>query len=143
MANKSISQLDSAAVVDNGDLFEIAQPDLSSASGYKSYKQSLAAMADHMATQVLYPGLNTTSKSLVGAINEIYASGGGKILTGTLAAGQTSVTLSDATITNNSTFDIYTDTLGVSPYEAVVTTGSITLTFEAQLTNIAVKVKVS
>ena len=77
MANVSISQLDSAVAVNNGDLFETAQPDLNSASGYASAKQSLAAIADHIATQVNYPGLNTTSKSIVGAINEAAQGGGG------------------------------------------------------------------
>lgn len=143
MANKSISQLSTTVAVDNGTLLEIATPDQSSASGYVSEKMSVAQLADHVAAAVAFPSLSTTAKTLVKAINELFASGGGKILTGTLTAGQTSITLSDAAITNNSTFDIYTDTLGVSPYEAVVTTGSITLTFEAQLTNIAVKVKVS
>ena len=77
MATKSISQMTTAATVDNGDLFEIAHPDQGSATGYASNKQSLAAIADHVATTVNYPGLNTTSKNIVGAINELEAGGGG------------------------------------------------------------------
>lgn len=77
MANKSISQLNAAALVNNGDLFETAQPDLSSASGYTSAKQSMAAIADHIATQVVYPSLGTTAQTLVGALNELEAGGGG------------------------------------------------------------------
>lgn len=89
MANVSISQLDSAVAVNNGDLYETAQPDLSSASGYKSAKQSLAAIADHMATQVNYPGLNTSAKSIVGAINEV-AAGGASSANGNIAADYSS-----------------------------------------------------
>lgn len=77
MATISISQMTTAATVDNGDLFEIAHPDAGSATGYASNKQTLAAIADHMATAVNYPGLNTTSKNIVGAINELEAGGGG------------------------------------------------------------------
>lgn len=77
MANVSISQLDSAVTVNNGDLFETAQPDQSSASGYASAKQSLAAIADHIGTAVNFPALTTTAKNIVGAINEAAAGGGG------------------------------------------------------------------
>ena len=77
MATKSISQMTTAATVDNGDLFEIAHPDAGSATGYASNKQSLAAIADHMATAVNHPTLNTTAKNIVGAINELEAGGGG------------------------------------------------------------------
>ena len=77
MATTSISQMTTAATVDNGDLFEIAHPDNGSATGYASNKQSMAAIADHMATAVNYPTMNTTAKTIVGAINELEAGGGG------------------------------------------------------------------
>lgn len=77
MATTSISQLTTAATVDNGDLFEIAHPDAGSATGYASNKQTLASIADHIATAVNFPGLNTTSKNIVGALNELEAGGGG------------------------------------------------------------------
>jgi len=65
-----------------------------------------------------------------------------KVLTGTLTAGNTSLTLSDSAITTDSTIDIYTDTFGVNPTNAVVATGSVTLTFAAQQSNLGVKVVV-
>lgn len=77
MATVSISQMTTAATVDNGDLFEVAHPDSGSASGYSSNKQSLAAIADHIASTVNYPALTTTAKTLIGAINEAAQSGGG------------------------------------------------------------------
>ena len=69
--------------------------------------------------------------------------GGYTELTGTLTAGNTSITLSDASITTSSTIDIYTSVYGVNPTAATVATGSVTLTFEAQAGDISVKVRVS
>lgn len=65
-----------------------------------------------------------------------------KEVTGTLLAGQTSLTLSDASILTTSDLDIYTDTWGVSPETVVASAGSVTLTFEALDSDLAVKVKV-
>ena len=64
-------------------------------------------------------------------------------LTDTLTAGNTSITISDAAIETTSTIDIYTDVFGIQPTNAVVSTGSITLTFLAQASDISVKVRVS
>lgn len=58
----------------------------------------------------------------------------------TLTAGNTSVTVSDIAITDDSIFDIYTDTFGINPTAASVSTGSLTLTFEAQASDVSVKV---
>lgn len=64
-------------------------------------------------------------------------------VTGTLTAGQTSITLQDASIDTTSTLDFYTDTFGVNPTAVSVSTGSVTLTFEAQASNLGVKVRVT
>ena len=64
-------------------------------------------------------------------------------VTGTLVAGQTSITLSDASITTSSTIDYYTDTFGVNPTNVSVVTGAITLTFDSQASDLGVKVRVS
>lgn len=64
-------------------------------------------------------------------------------LTGTLLAGNTIVTITDAVITTTATFDFYTDTYGVNPIDISVSTGSITLTFEEQESDVIVKVRVS
>lgn len=63
-------------------------------------------------------------------------------VTGTLLAGATSLTLSDASITLSSTLDFFTDVYGVSPSDVVVSTGSVVLTFEAQASDVSVKVRV-
>lgn len=64
-------------------------------------------------------------------------------LTGTLTAGNTSITLSDASVTPTSTIDYYADYFGVNPVGVSVSTGSVTLTFEAQDIDLGVKVRVS
>ena len=63
-------------------------------------------------------------------------------VTGTLLAGTTTLVLSDASITSTSTLDAFTDVYGVSPTDMVATTGSVTLTFEAQESDLGVKVRV-
>lgn len=64
-------------------------------------------------------------------------------LTGTLTAGSTTLTISDASITTTSVIDYYTDIFGVNPTNAVVSNGSIVLTFDAQQSDLHVKVRVS
>lgn len=64
-------------------------------------------------------------------------------LIGTLTAGNTTLTISDELITIDSTFDIYTSVYGVNPANVVASTGSITLTFEAQQSDLGVKVRLS
>lgn len=64
-------------------------------------------------------------------------------LTGTLTAGQTTLTFTDSNIQSDSVIDYYTSIFGVNPTNAVVTTGQIVLTFDAQESNMNVKVRVS
>lgn len=66
-----------------------------------------------------------------------------KDLTDTLTAGNTSLTISDASITTSSTIDVYTDTFGINPTNISVSTGSVTLTFAALQADLGVKVRVS
>ena len=63
-------------------------------------------------------------------------------ITGTLTAGQTSITLSDNSITSDSTIQVFTNT-GVNYTAISVSTGSITLTYGEQSTDVNVKVRVS
>ena len=61
---------------------------------------------------------------------------------GTLTAGQTSITLTSNAITTNSTIDVYTDA-DVDYNSISVSTGSVTITFEAQASNMKVKARIS
>lgn len=63
-------------------------------------------------------------------------------VTGTLTTGSTSITLSDASITTTSTIEVYND-LDVPYNSKSLSTGSITLTFDAQESDMSVKVRVS
>lgn len=85
-----------------------------------------------------------TADDVQEAIDEIVASipgAGYTLVTGTLTAGQTSVTLSDASILATSYIDVYTDG-GVSYVSAVQSVGSVALTFEAQASDLSVAVVV-
>lgn len=62
------------------------------------------------------------------------------ILTQTLTAGQTGLTFTSVAIRTDSFMDIYTDTLGVNPTGVTSVSGSITLTFDAQSSDIVVAV---
>ena len=85
-----------------------------------------------------------TADDVQEAIDEIVASipgAGYTLVTGTLTAGQTSVTLSDASILATSYIDVYTDD-GVPYVSAVQSVGSVVLTFEEQASNLSVAVVV-
>ena len=73
MATKSISQLDTQAIANETDLFEVAIVDANSASGYASKKESAAAIADAIVGEYQYPLriTGTTAKTIAGAINEL------------------------------------------------------------------------
>lgn len=75
MATKSISQLDTAESLALGDLFEIAIPDQNSATGYTSRKTSLTNIANFTQETAANNNLNTTAKTIVGAINEVDSEG--------------------------------------------------------------------
>lgn len=85
--------------------------------------------------------LNGMESRINSAFNTLAACGFVEV-TGTLLAGATTLVLSDASITSTSTLDVFTDAYGVSPTNMVATTGSVTLTFEAQESDLGVKVRV-
>lgn len=126
----------------------------------------------------------TDDKTIIGAINEIYADIGGgtgvdaedvtydnqtsgltatdvqaaidevvaalpsgaavEVQSGTLTAGQTSVVLTFAsqTIGASTLIDVYTGEYGINPSAVAYTASTVTLTFAAQASNLAVAVKV-
>lgn len=98
-------------------------------------------------SQLIATGTKIAEITINGTTTDVYAptSGGASYtdVTGTLVAGNTSITLSDASILTTSTIDIYTDVFGVNPTAISVATGSVTLTFPVQSANIGVKVRVS
>lgn len=127
----------------NTDLFALAREDNTSETGYRSKVARVDAMAKKVVNETDYSQLQTTDKKIIGAINEVNTKASKVDITGTLLTGATSLTLSDASIKTTSTIDIYTDVFGIQPTNAVVATGSITITFLAQASDITVKVRVS
>lgn len=83
---------------------------------------------------------NSTSSKWVNAAE----SGGSSYtdVTGTLIAGNTSLTIQDAAITSSSKLDFYTDVFGVDPTDAVASNGQVVLTFEARSSDLGVCVRV-
>lgn len=73
MANKSISQLDTAPNITINDLIEVAIPDVGSATGYISKKDSFGNVADAFLNDFTQSALTTTADTVVGAINEVSA----------------------------------------------------------------------
>lgn len=63
-------------------------------------------------------------------------------ITGTLEAGQTSITLNNSTITTSSTIEVF-DEFDAPYVSKTVSTGSITLTFDEQDADMIVKVRIS
>ena len=61
------------------------------------------------------------------------------VLTSTLSAGSTSLTFSNAAITTTAMYDVYADKYGLTPTDITITTGQAVLTFEAQASNVSVK----
>ena len=142
---KAFSDLDTAGQLDNTDIFALSKV---SGNSWISAKATLTALATKIATDVNYTSdLQTTSKTITGAINEIAQGGGGgggswTDVTGTLTAGSTSITLSNVAITTTSTIEVFND-LDVPYNSKTLSTGSITLTFDAQSSDMSVKVRVS
>lgn len=62
------------------------------------------------------------------------------ILTNTLSAGSTLVVFTDSAITDDAMYDFYTDTYGVNPTSVAFSSGSLSLTFEEQQSDVQVKV---
>lgn len=89
--------------------------------------------------------LHTTSKNIIGAINEIHSATSGVTKTGTLEAGETSLVFTDNAITEASLVDWYIEEAyyGIVAPTAFVTdevNHTLTLTFDAQENDVDIKV---
>ena len=133
--DKSLSQLDATTTIPTGTLFFVSIEDLQAASGYSSRKIASENVVSQILTAYSLNALNTTSKNIVGAVNEL----NGTKLTGTLTAGSASITFSDASITSTSLIEVYNDA-GIGWESITATTGSVTITFEEQASDLAVEV---
>lgn len=76
--DKTINALDEATIINSEDITPIVQ---AVGSNYVTKKAELGDIGDHIATDMTFPGLQTTSKNLVGAINEASQNGGASEIT--------------------------------------------------------------
>ena len=134
-----LSEMNTASAIDVNSIIYVAIEDALSETGFASKKTSAAAFAQTILNSFTWPLLltKTTAQSVIGAINEV----AGTKVTGTLTAGSTSITLSDAAITSTSLIDVYNDA-GIGYESITASTGSVTITFEAQAANMSVEVVV-
>lgn len=136
MADSKISEMTTASIINDNDYLEMSQ---GSGSTWATVKGSILAIATKIVTNIQFTSaLNTTAKTVAGAINELKP----VELTDTLTAGSTSITFTDASITTSSTVEVFND-LDVPYNSKTLSTGSLTLTFDAQVSNMAVKVRLS
>ena len=76
MADKKISELSNVSSMDGNDLFVVSQPDGN--NDYNSKNATVSQVADKLNNSLQYTSdLQTTSKTIIGAINELKAGGGG------------------------------------------------------------------
>ena len=135
-----ISDLTTVSAISDADLMEISAVNPASDTGYSSMKMPITALASKLLGGTQYAAdLQTAAKTIFGAINEL----AGIVLSGTLTAGQTSITFTNAAITASSTLaNLWINAFGVYPTDIVITDGSITLTFESQASDLGVKVRI-
>lgn len=135
-----ISDLTTVSAISDADLMELSAVNPASDTGYSSMKMPITALASKLLGGTQYAAdLQTAAKTIFGAINEV----AGIVISGTLTAGQTSITFTNAAITASSTLaNLWISVFGVYPTNIVITDGSITLTFESQSSDIGVKVRI-
>lgn len=96
-----------------------------------SYTAKSGDMVTYNSTEFVFNG---TVWQEFGAASTIFAE--------TLAAGDTTITITSSQIAIGSMVDVYTDVYGLEPTNVSVTAGQIVLTFNAQGVDVNVKVKV-
>lgn len=93
MADKKISELTTASEIKNGDNLELSQD---TGSGLVSLKATILAIANKMLNGINFTSdLQTTEKTVIGAINEVAQGGGGGSST---LDGLTDVDIDDTTL---------------------------------------------
>ena len=115
------------AVYTAGDNIQISEENVISAS-------VPVASANTLGGVKIGEGVNIDQNGVISVYKE---------LTGTLTAGQTSLEITDASITTSSYFDIYTSVYAILPLTVEVITGKITLTFDEQTSDLSVVVRIT
>ena len=107
-------------------------------------KFSISSVANYILSLFNVSSLTTTSKNIVGSLNEIKAGQSAYIsgfaLEDTLEAGDTEIIFEDDRILATSTGIWCTSVFGVNPTDVDISAGSITLTFDEQESDLGVRV---
>ena len=146
--SKPISQLITAEQESANDLIETSIPNAMTETGYVSRKRTFAVVANWICNVFQFTSaLQTTAKTIIGAINEAFAKADYTELTGSLTAGQTTIVFTDNAIVDGITVQPFVDEAftGVVPTAQVTdaTNHTLTLTFPVQSANMPVKVRIS
>lgn len=145
MANKEIHELITAETLSASDVIAEQRED---SGTWLTRKLTFNALGLFLNKVLDYTSdLHTTAKTIIGAINEVFAKANYTELSGTLAVGSTTVVFTDNAIVDGCTVQPFVDEdfTGVSP-TAQATDGSnhtLTLTFPAQSSAMPVKVRIS
>ena len=76
---KTISDLITAEQISASDLIETSIPNAMTESGYVTRKHTLGVIADFFLKTLRFLNLNTTAKTIIGAINELANAGTGSL----------------------------------------------------------------
>ena len=136
-----ISELPSVISLDINDVLAIVSKD--NDNNATTMKVLVSALANKLNNNIQYAALNTSNDTIVGAINELEARSTYTEVTGTLLTGATSITLSDASITTSSFIQVFAGNGNINYTSISVATGSVTIGFLAQASDMTVTVRVS
>ena len=101
-----------------------------------NYELNKPTMNENVDINVLNENMDIIDEALSAKANK------STVITGTLSTGSTSLSLSNNAITTDSVIDIYTSVYGVNPTSIAVSAGSITLTFDAQSSELIIRIEV-
>lgn len=138
MANKEIHDLITAEQLSSSDVIAEQREDNGT---WLTRKLTFNALGLFLNKVLAYASdLQTTNKTIIGAINEVKASSG-VILTDTLEAGSSSIVFTDNAIIASSLISVYADVW----YSSIVTDGvnhTCTITFPAQSSAMDVSIEI-
>ena len=114
-----VNDLPITPIVDDADTVMIVQ------NNTTTKQTSLGDIGNHIIQDKSYSGLNTQNKHIIDAINEVK----GVELFGTLRAGETSITFTDASIKPTSKVIPFVEVWGVAPKSVETYSGMVQMKF--------------
>ena len=128
-----INELSKATLLNNSDVMMIVQ------NNTVAMKTELEDVGDHLINEQTYSGLNTNSKHIVEAINEVK----GVDLIGVIKAYENTIILYDSHITSNSKIRVFFETYGMSAKDVKASSGQVVVKIDPQEEDVRVLVQVT